>query len=123
MRALLPLLIIATLPQAAPASPTPTEAPQRNAGAVARQPRAHRGEGQGLELSLCVGKQGGDDVLATPGNALGNCRDQAWSKKVPTRITARYADAKGSIVTVEGRFAGDFQYNFQDDQHVLRAGR
>lgn len=115
MRALLPLLIIATLPQAALASPTPTEAPQRMPGLwlVNHGPTGERAKASSFHI--CVGKQDGDDVLATPGNALGNCRDQAWSKEGAYMYYRAVCDAKGSTATVEGRFAGDFQYNFQGE--------
>ena len=115
MRALLPLLIVAATLQTAHANPTPIEAPQRMPGLWLVN---HGPAGETAKVAsfhLCVGKQGSDAVLATPGNILGNCRDQAWSKEGAYTYYRAVCDAKGSTATVEGKFGGDFQYNFQGE--------
>jgi len=115
MRALLPLLIVAATLQTAHATPTPTEAPQRLPGLWLVNHGPAGDAGKVASFHICVGKQGPDSVLATPAGTLSNCRDQAWSKEGAYTYYRAVCDAKGSTATVEGKFAGDFQYNFQGE--------
>ena len=64
---------------------------------------------------ICIGKLARDDVIAHPESTLSNCREQRWTKDAYYTYYQATCDAKGSTATVEGRFAGDFKYNFQGE--------
>lgn len=127
MRALVPLLLAtAAALQTAHADPTPApgaiEAPQRMHGLwlVNHGPAGEAAKTESFHI--CIARDGRDEVLATPANAGTNCRDQAWSKDGPYIHYRAQCDTKDGTATIEGRFSGDFQYNFQGEFSASPAG-
>lgn len=94
------------------AAPTPAEAPQRMPGLWLMNAAPAGQNANAVSFHVCVGKTDGD-ALQHPGSPLANCREQAWSKDDFYRYYRATCDAKGGTATVEGKFAGDFAYNFQ----------
>ena len=70
---------------------------------------------QTSSFHICIGSPARDDVLAHPGSALANCRDERWSKDEHYSYYQAVCDAKGGSAVVEGKFFGDFKYNFQGE--------
>ena len=114
MLRLLPLLL-ATAALTAHAAPTPAQPPARLPGLWLMNTGPAGEAAKVSSFHLCVGKQGGDDVLAYPGSPLANCREQQWSKDAHYTYYRAVCDARGSSAQVEARFAGDFQYNFHGE--------
>lgn len=115
MRLLAPILLAAvTVAPTALAATTAVEPPQRLPGLWLMSVAPAGQTGKASTFHICVGKTDGD-VLNRPGNPLGNCRDQAWSKDRFHRYYRATCDAKGSAATVEAKLAGDLQYNFQGE--------
>jgi hypothetical protein len=114
MRRLLPLLLVAAT-ATAHATPTPVEAPIRMPGLWLMNTIPGGDAARTASFHICIGKITSDDVLAHPGSTLGNCRDQQWSKDAYYTYYRATCDVKGSTATVEGRFGGDFKYNFQGE--------
>lgn len=115
MRLFAPILLAAmTVAPASLAATTPVAPPQRLPGLwlMSTAPAGHTANAS--TFHICVGKADGD-VLDHPGNPLGNCRDQAWSKDNFQRYYRATCDAKGSTATIEAKVAGDLQYNFQGE--------
>ncbi|ENO89940.1 hypothetical protein C666_03605 [Thauera linaloolentis 47Lol = DSM 12138] len=71
---------------------------------------------------ICITGKVRDDALATPANAGTNCRDQAWSKDDLYIYYRAQCDTQDGIATIEGKFSGDFQYNFQGELSTSAAG-
>ena len=114
MRTLLPLLLIAAS-TAAHATTAPAEAPVRMPGLWLMNTAPAGDAAKTASFHVCIGKIASDDVIAHPDSALRNCREQRWSKDAYYTYYQATCDAKGSTATVEGRFAGDFKYNFQGE--------
>ncbi len=116
MRALLPLLLLSVFASPiAHAAPTPADAPARMQGLWLMNTAPAGDAGKVASFHICIGKATQDDVLAHPGSPLANCRDQRWSKDAHYTYYQAVCDVKGSTARVEGKFAGDFQYNFQGE--------
>jgi len=114
MRRLL-LLLTPFLAATAHASPMPTEAPIRMAGLWLMNASPAGAAAQTSSFHICIGAPARDDVLAHPGSALKNCRDERWSKDEHYTYYQASCEAKGGSAAVEARFAGDFKYNFQGE--------
>lgn len=127
MRTLVPLLLAATATfQTAHADPTPApgviDAPQRMHGLWLIN---HGPAGEAAKTGsfhICIAKEGRDDVLATPANTGADCREQTWSKEGPYFRYRAQCDTQDGTATIEGKFSGDFQYNFQGELSTTRAG-
>lgn len=114
MRRLLPLLLVAAT-ATAHATPTPVEAPIRMPGLWLMNTIPGGDAARTASFHICIGKITSDDVLAHPGSVLGTCRDQQWSKDAYYTYYRASCEVKGRTAMVEGRFAGDFKYNFQGE--------
>jgi hypothetical protein len=114
MRRLL-LLLTTTLVATAHASPTPMNGPTRMSGLWLMNTAAAKAAVQTSSFHICVGSPARDDVLAHPGSVLANCRDERWSKDEHYSYYQAVCDAKGGPAVVEGKFFGDFKYNFQGE--------
>ncbi len=114
MLRLLPLLL-ATAALTAHAAPTPAQPPARLPGLWLMNTGPAGEAAKVSSFHLCVGSPARDDVLAHPGSALANCRDERWSKDEHYSYYQAVCDAKGGSAVVEGKFFGDFKYNFQGE--------
>ncbi|MHB1375359.1 MAG: DUF3617 domain-containing protein [Thauera sp.] len=116
MRALLPLLLLSAVASPlAHATSAPADAPVRMPGLWLMNTMPASEAGKVSSFHICVGKVAQDDVLGHPGSTLSNCRDQRWSKDAFYTYYQAVCDGSGSTATVEGKFAGDFKYNFQGE--------
>lgn len=119
MRTLVSLLLAAASFQTAHADPTSApsaiEAPRRMPGLwlINHGPAGEAAKTRSFHI--CITKEGLDDVLATPANTAANCREQAWSKDRLYTYYRAQCDTEGGSARIEGRFFGDFQYNFQGE--------
>ena len=114
MRRLL-LLLTPVLAATAHASPVPAEAPIRMAGLWLMNTTPVGAAAQTSSFHICIGAPARDDVLAHPGSAVQNCREERWSKDEHYTYYQASCEAKGGNAAVEARFAGDFKYNFQGE--------
>ncbi len=114
MRRLLPLLTT-VIAATAHASPTPMDSPIRMSGLWLMNAAAAGTAAPTSSFRICIGSPARDDVLAHPGSALANCRDERWSKDEHYSYYQAVCDAKGGSAAVEGKFFGDFRYNFQGE--------
>ncbi len=99
---------------AALAAPTPTDPPQRLPGlwAIDTTPAS---EAAGVQsFHLCIGTSD-RDVLRRPGHDSRDCRSESWSKDEHYRYYSAECTVKGSSARIEGRFTGDFQYNYHGE--------
>lgn len=114
MRRLL-LLLTTAIAATAHASPTPMDSPVRMSGLWLMNTAPLSAAAQTSSFHICIGSPARDDVLAHPGSALANCRDERWSKDQYYSYYHAVCDAKGGSAVVEGKFFGDFKYNFQGE--------
>ena len=114
MRRLLPLLMT-VIAATAHASPAPMDSPIRMSGLWLMNTTPLVEAAQTSSFHICIGSPARDDVLAHPGSALANCREERWSKDQYYSYYHAVCDAKGGTAVVEGKFFGDFKYNFQGE--------
>lgn len=107
--------LVATLFSAAAlAAPTPTDPPQRLAGLWVID-TAPASEAAGVaSFHLCIGATD-KDILRRPGHDSRDCSAESWSKDAHYRYYTAECTVKGSTAKVEGRFSGDFQYNYHGE--------
>ena len=114
MRRLL-LLLTTAIAATAHASPTPIDSPIRMQGLWLMNTTPLGPAAQTSSFHVCIGSPARDDVLAHPGSTLANCREERWSKDEHYSYYQAVCDAKGGSAVVEGKFFGDFKYNFQGE--------
>ena len=114
MRRLL-LLLTTAIAATAHASPTPMDSPTRMSGLWLMNTTSVGAAPQGSSFHVCICSPARDDVLAHPGSVLANCREERWSKDEHYSYYQAVCDAKGGSAAVDGKFFGDFKYNFQGE--------
>lgn len=114
MRRLL-LLLTTAIAATAHASPMPMDNPIRLSGLWLMNTTHVGAAPQTSSFHVCVGSPVRDDVLAHPGSVLANCREERWSKDEHYSYYQAVCDAKGGSAAVDGKFFGDFKYNFQGE--------
>lgn len=97
-----------------PADARSIEAPKRLQGLWAMETAPTERAGGAPEFHQCIAT-GSDDVLAFPGNELSNCREAQWLKDRHYSYYRASCERAGARTTVLGRFAGDFEYNYQGE--------
>jgi hypothetical protein len=70
---------------------------------------------------ICVGA--GDEMFAQVDPQAGDCSPASWGRDAHYRYVAQNCSGPGGEIVRSGRFAGDFQYNYQGElrQRVVGA--
>ncbi len=110
-------LAASLLGSAALAAPPAIDPPQRMPGLWMINTAPAESAASVPGFHLCIGS-GEDDVLLRPGNPFAHCSEQRWTRDAYYTYYSASCTADGRSSRVEGRFGGDFMYNFQGELTV-----
>lgn len=96
------------------AAPAAIDPPQRMPGLWLINTTPAESPASVPHFHLCIGA-GEDDVLRHPGRAFDGCSEQSWSRDAHYTYYRAVCTVNGGSARVEGRFSGDFMYNFQGE--------